>query len=155
MCVYVREDSYTPVNIIEAIYGLALCFFGGLYPLTIAAGETFRVSGGDRVKKCFLLLWDDLKAVHQVPDIRLCCRYMAYSCVLLFDMGLAVLCAFPAQLTRRCSRSPACEPAKSARARSWASALGPPLGIVVRCGDLRVGRFSLAHRPRGPGRVGA
>merc|ERR1711998_195485 len=54
--------SYTPVNIIEAIYGLALCFFGGLYPLTIAAGETFRVSGGDRVKKCFLLLWDDLKA---------------------------------------------------------------------------------------------
>ena len=122
MCVYVREDSYTPVNIIEAIYGLALCFFGGLYPLTIAAGETFRVSGGDRVKKCFLLLWDDLKAVHQVPDIRLCCRYMAYSCVLLFDMGLAVLCAFPAQLTRRCSRSPACEPAKSARARSWASA---------------------------------
>lgn len=57
--------SYTPVNIIEAIYGLALCFFGGLYPLTIAAGETFRVSGGDRVKKCLALLWDDLKAVHQ------------------------------------------------------------------------------------------
>jgi len=63
---HTHTHSYTPVNIIEAIYGLALCFFGGLYPLTIAAGETFRVSGGDRVKKCLALLWDDLKAVHQV-----------------------------------------------------------------------------------------
>mmetsp|Transcript_56840 Transcript_56840/g.83401 ORF Transcript_56840/g.83401 Transcript_56840/m.83401 type:complete len:375 (+) Transcript_56840:40-1164(+) len=57
--------KYTPLNIIEAIYGLALCFFGGLYPLTIAAGETFRVSGGDRVQNCLSLLWTDLRAVHQ------------------------------------------------------------------------------------------
>ena len=57
--------KYTPINIIEAIYGLALCFFGGLYPLTIAAGETFRVSGGDRVVSCLTLIWTDLKAVHE------------------------------------------------------------------------------------------
>lgn len=57
--------AYTPVNIIEAVYGLALCFFGGLYPLTIAAGETFRVSGGDRVKTCLTHIWEDLKAVHE------------------------------------------------------------------------------------------
>ena len=29
--------SYTPVNILQALYGLALCFFGGLYPLVALA----------------------------------------------------------------------------------------------------------------------
>ena len=61
--------KYTPINIIEAIYGLALCFFGGLYPLTIAAGETFRVSGGDRVVTCLSLIWTDLKAVHEANKV--------------------------------------------------------------------------------------
>ena len=32
---------------------------------TIAAAETFRVSGGDRVQTALAHLWDDLKAVHR------------------------------------------------------------------------------------------
>ena len=34
--------------------------------MTIAAMETFRVSGGDRVMRSLQLLWIDVKAVHVV-----------------------------------------------------------------------------------------
>jgi hypothetical protein len=103
--------SYTPVNIIEAIYGLALCFFGGMYPLTIAAGETFRVSGGDRVKKCITLLWEDVKAVHQVR---------AFHCAALWQGPLAA----QAPLGKRFLRRRAC--AQRCSAESFTRVSSPP-----------------------------
>mmetsp|Transcript_53293 Transcript_53293/g.141180 ORF Transcript_53293/g.141180 Transcript_53293/m.141180 type:complete len:373 (-) Transcript_53293:98-1216(-) len=39
-------------NVITAIYGIILCFFGGMFPVAIAAAEAFRVSGGERVVAC-------------------------------------------------------------------------------------------------------
>ena len=54
-----------PVTIIEALGGLAMCFFGGMYPLTIAAMQTFQVSGGDVALKCLEDIWEELVAVYE------------------------------------------------------------------------------------------
>jgi hypothetical protein len=122
--------SYTPVNIIEAVYGLALCFFGGMYPLTIAAGETFRVSGGDRVKKCIGLLWEDVKAVHQVR---------AFHCAALWQRPVAGLKRFPCTVHAPRGRMPALRDACTQRcsAESFTRVSSPPHN---RCGGAREGR---------------
>ena len=38
---------------LRALYGLALCFFGGIFANTIAAVEAFKQSGYERAKTCF------------------------------------------------------------------------------------------------------
>lgn len=38
---------------IRAVYGLALCFFGGVFPNIIAAAESFKHSGYERARTCF------------------------------------------------------------------------------------------------------
>mmetsp|Transcript_14521 Transcript_14521/g.21198 ORF Transcript_14521/g.21198 Transcript_14521/m.21198 type:complete len:456 (+) Transcript_14521:91-1458(+) len=57
--------NYLPTTLLEALGGLAMCFFGGLYPLTIAAAETFRVSGGDEALSYLTHIWEELVTVHQ------------------------------------------------------------------------------------------
>jgi len=57
--------NYLPTTLIEALGGLAMCFFGGLYPLTIAAAETFRVSGGEEALTYLTHIWEELVTVHQ------------------------------------------------------------------------------------------
>eukprot|EP00928_Gymnodinium_smaydae_P082198 TRINITY_DN65592_c0_g1_i1.p1 TRINITY_DN65592_c0_g1~~TRINITY_DN65592_c0_g1_i1.p1 ORF type:complete len:383 (+),score=30.69 TRINITY_DN65592_c0_g1_i1:64-1149(+) len=49
----VRVYSALPTNIISALIGLALCFFGGLFPTLIAACEAARVCGWDRTVASF------------------------------------------------------------------------------------------------------
>jgi hypothetical protein len=57
--------SYLPVTMIEALGGLVMCFFGGLYPLTIAAFETLVESGGDVALKHLFSVWQELVLVYQ------------------------------------------------------------------------------------------
>ena len=57
--------NYLPTTIIEALGGLAMCFFGGLYPLTVAAVETFRVSGGTEALKYLNDIWEESKLVYK------------------------------------------------------------------------------------------
>ena len=54
-----------PITMIEALGGLAICFFGGLYPLTIAAAEAFRASGGTEAMQCLKDLWEELVHVYE------------------------------------------------------------------------------------------
>jgi hypothetical protein len=48
--------SYLPVDIICALIGLCLVFFGGIYVLTVAAAETFYMTGWHGFKTSFLWL---------------------------------------------------------------------------------------------------
>jgi len=41
--------GYTPVEVLSALYGVALCFFGSYYVVAIAAIEAFRMSGGEKI----------------------------------------------------------------------------------------------------------
>ena len=41
-----------PTSALSALYGLALCFFGGIFANTIAAYEAFRQTGWDKTKTC-------------------------------------------------------------------------------------------------------
>ena len=54
-----------PITVIEALAGLALCFFGGVYPLTVAAAEAFRASGGTVAVKSLAALWAEIIAVYE------------------------------------------------------------------------------------------
>ena len=42
-CVYLNETL--PMDLISALWGLILCFFGGTFGLTLAAYEAFKISG--------------------------------------------------------------------------------------------------------------
>jgi len=54
-----------PLTIIEALGGFAMCFFGGMYPLTVAAAQTFQVSGGDVALRCLEDIWEELVTVYE------------------------------------------------------------------------------------------
>ncbi len=45
--------SILPINILKALYGLALCFFGGQFVVTTAAIEAFNQCGGHKMLKFF------------------------------------------------------------------------------------------------------
>jgi hypothetical protein len=52
-----------PTQIIAMGYGLSLCFFGGMYPLSLAAVEAFRATGGDRMAAAAADLMEDLETL--------------------------------------------------------------------------------------------
>eukprot|EP00040_Diaphanoeca_grandis_P018702 m.98362 g.98362 ORF g.98362 m.98362 type:complete len:336 (-) comp27058_c0_seq1:459-1466(-) len=56
--------SVLPKDILLAIYGFALCFFGAHYALTIAAVEAFRISGWDTFSASLTSVWQSCLAVH-------------------------------------------------------------------------------------------
>jgi hypothetical protein len=48
---------------LTAIYGFAICFFGGHFAVSLAAAEAFRVSGGERVNLAIQDLYSDFLLV--------------------------------------------------------------------------------------------
>jgi len=42
-----------PIDCLVALWGLILCFFGGTFPLSIAAYEAFKISGWDQTRQAF------------------------------------------------------------------------------------------------------
>ncbi|CAM9702415.1 unnamed protein product [Ascophyllum nodosum] len=73
-----------PIHVIGMVYGLAICFFGGFFHITIAAIETFSTTGGEKVWVYVNDLMEDLKILHMankednmrdddndgIPDVR-------------------------------------------------------------------------------------
>ncbi len=57
-----------PKNVLSMAYGLALCFFGGMFPLTLAASEAFYATGGDTVQAAIADLTEDLKELKKAND---------------------------------------------------------------------------------------
>jgi len=55
--------SFLPTNVLTAIFGLALCFFGGTYVASIAAIEAFRQLGGKQLYGDLQLVLDEIKNV--------------------------------------------------------------------------------------------
>jgi len=51
-----------PVDLLMAIWGLLLCFFGGTFPLSIAAYEAFKISGWDQTRTALSDLTQEYKA---------------------------------------------------------------------------------------------
>mmetsp|Transcript_37058 Transcript_37058/g.44800 ORF Transcript_37058/g.44800 Transcript_37058/m.44800 type:complete len:351 (-) Transcript_37058:231-1283(-) len=52
-----------PYDLMVAVYGFALCFFGGQYATLIAAVETFRIAGWDPTKAAIMELLEEHKAI--------------------------------------------------------------------------------------------
>ncbi len=67
--------SAMPKNILSMVYGLTLCFFGGMFPLTLAASEAFSATGGDTVKAALVDLAEDLKELKKANDEVCVCVY--------------------------------------------------------------------------------
>jgi len=60
-----------PVHWLQAIFGVGLCFFGGVYFMSIAAVEAFRNFGGMRVIDEFVVCWEQamlVKAANEIDD---------------------------------------------------------------------------------------
>eukprot|EP00494_Astrolonche_serrata_P025160 UN25421 len=52
-----------PVDLLSAIYGLAICFFGGMYPTVIAATEAWNIAGGAEANRQLKLVYSEFKKV--------------------------------------------------------------------------------------------
>eukprot|EP00050_Salpingoeca_kvevrii_P006120 m.287557 g.287557 ORF g.287557 m.287557 type:complete len:348 (-) comp11801_c0_seq1:120-1163(-) len=53
-----------PANALTALYGFAMCLFGGKYAASIAAVEAFKMCGWDRTHACLMDLMQDVRAMH-------------------------------------------------------------------------------------------
>jgi len=76
--VFIMQQLYKiykilPVNLLQAIFGIGLCFFGGIYFMSIAAAEAFRNFGGMRVIDELVVCWDQamlVKAANEIDDAK-------------------------------------------------------------------------------------
>eukprot|EP00929_Paragymnodinium_shiwhaense_P090453 TRINITY_DN50648_c0_g1_i1.p1 TRINITY_DN50648_c0_g1~~TRINITY_DN50648_c0_g1_i1.p1 ORF type:complete len:421 (+),score=63.68 TRINITY_DN50648_c0_g1_i1:91-1263(+) len=59
----VRHYRQLPKHVLGGLWGLAICFFGGRYTVTIAAIEAFKASGGSEVMECIEDLGGQLRGV--------------------------------------------------------------------------------------------
>lgn len=66
-----------PTDLLSAIFGLMICFFGGMYPTTIAAGEAFMLTGGSTTFEALETLGKEVKKLNAankkddgVPDVK-------------------------------------------------------------------------------------
>merc|ERR1712032_869934 len=57
-----------PTNILWAIVGFVLCFFGGMYPATIAAIEAWSLCGGKEAIQDLKDLWHEGCKVKEASD---------------------------------------------------------------------------------------
>ena len=57
-----------PMNMIQMVFGAALCFFGGVFVASIAAIEAFRQMGWDRVKADIKVVMDQAAIVSEAND---------------------------------------------------------------------------------------
>eukprot|EP00747_Dinoflagellata_sp_TGD_P024135 gnl/TRDRNA2_/TRDRNA2_130342_c1_seq1.p1 gnl/TRDRNA2_/TRDRNA2_130342_c1~~gnl/TRDRNA2_/TRDRNA2_130342_c1_seq1.p1 ORF type:complete len:343 (+),score=81.68 gnl/TRDRNA2_/TRDRNA2_130342_c1_seq1:87-1115(+) len=57
--------SKMPRLILEAILGFVICFFGGVFPTTIAAVEAWRLSGGEEAVENVKVLYQNLMKAHE------------------------------------------------------------------------------------------
>lgn len=48
-----------PMDLLQATLGLLMCFFGGVFPTLIAAGEAFKVSGWDQTQQALVEVWEE------------------------------------------------------------------------------------------------
>jgi len=63
MSVAYRIYTMLPTNVITALFGIALCFFGGTYVASIAAIEAFRQLGWKKLYEEILAVWEEVNAV--------------------------------------------------------------------------------------------
>jgi len=57
--------SSLPWDLLQAVLGLCLCFFGGGYCATIAAAEAFLMHGWPTTHRNLLLVYEDVLAMHE------------------------------------------------------------------------------------------
>jgi len=57
-----------PVNVVKMIFGVGLCFFGGVYFETIAAAEAFRSFGGQALWEELCIVWEEAKLAHAATE---------------------------------------------------------------------------------------
>ncbi len=71
-----------PKNILSMTYGLTLCFFGGMFPLTLAASEAFYATGGGTVQAAIADLSEDLKELKKANDEVCMCHFVLYALII-------------------------------------------------------------------------
>jgi len=52
-----------PADLITAIMGLVVCFFGGMFPTVIAAVEAWNIAGGAHAQECLMVAYNEIKKV--------------------------------------------------------------------------------------------
>jgi len=74
--IWVGRQLYTlytvlPVNVVELLFGVALCFFGGVYFAGIAAWEAARIAGGIELWEHLQTCWEEgsrIRDAHLLDD---------------------------------------------------------------------------------------
>lgn len=56
-------SSYVPADLLTAIIGFIVCFFGGMFPTVIAAAEAWNIAGGEYAQKSLRIMYEQFKVV--------------------------------------------------------------------------------------------
>ncbi len=72
-----------PKNVLSMAYGLTLCFFGGMFPLTLATSEAFYATGGDTVQAAIADLTEDIKELKKAND-EVCVSFCALCALVIY-----------------------------------------------------------------------
>jgi len=76
MYVFEKVEEFfqvVPADLVQALFGLTICFFGGFFPTLIAAGEAWVQSGGDDCRRSLGIIMQQLKqvkAANQLDDAK-------------------------------------------------------------------------------------
>lgn len=57
-----------PMNVVQMIFGVALCFFGGVYFTVLAAAEAFRSFGGQALLDEVSFCWEQAMLIQEASD---------------------------------------------------------------------------------------
>lgn len=57
-----------PTNVARCFYGLGVCFYGGRYPLTLAAAQAFRLTGGSEMVGALETIKVNVRAAQQAAE---------------------------------------------------------------------------------------
>eukprot|EP00798_Chlamydomonas_sp_ICE-L_P023163 gene23163-30371_t len=66
--VWKKLEPYHPEAFLPGVFGLFLVFFGGQFPLIVAAIEAFRLTGWETTKASLITLWESYKLAKAASD---------------------------------------------------------------------------------------
>ena len=78
-----RIWNMLPFNVVQMIFGVALCYFGGTFTTSIAAAEAFRTMGGEQAKADITSVIEQLRPAWEYASNHsnpLACRPCDYYC---------------------------------------------------------------------------
>ena len=138
-----------PMEYVQAVFGLTLCFFGGVFQASIAAVEAFKLCGWDKTRGHMIEIYGQVKKVIDANDDKKTLSKMSADQLLMYETRLILGNVDPDKM-----RS-----AASGLVQAWIGviaslqsefaktvALGTAMATTLQKSTATIGRFTVTSR---------